>query len=527
VHSPTATNGSAAQVLMGITVSKPETGLANGHIGDTEAAARLQAAEEAMNNMQETRMASSDLDALAQNASGGVPAEQALRIALASSSSHAIAAASNVDGGIASKNSNSSSSSSSTSGNNENNTTNNNNLSSGSESGNNFGETNVLTPTTTTTANATSAPSTPLDPAAVTAPFVSTAAHASAEGPASSSQPIAAGDLGSTSSGVLNAEMTVNTGDPASRASVDSQQQASPGWAHGLAASVTAAAAMAGIPVNEQPLLPNHGPRMSNAVARKLGLAPPRHQTATGDVRFTRPRNGAPPQLSPQDSLDAAAYQPRGSVDSGSVAYANLTMPGTAPMVNTANGSLAAALAAGLTADGGVAAAAAAASQPAYPSSYPPTDSTNIHPALLNLVAANLGTAAGTHPGAVGSAAAGQQHSMGGPAAHIGSFAANGGNNGNGMHELAHLMASFGHLGLSGSHNNGNGGHHPSSAHAMGVNNGAGVPHRGSSDGMLGVSAVPRGPTMEGNVGHGGIAPFYFPADLDMFGHRTGGRTDA
>ena len=55
-------------------------------------------------------------------------------------------------------------------------------------------------------------------------------------------------------------------------------------WPHALAAGATA---MAGIPVNEQPMLPNHGPRMSNAVARKLGLAPgkPPPAPAPADVR--------------------------------------------------------------------------------------------------------------------------------------------------------------------------------------------------------------------------------------------------
>ena len=60
-------------------------------------------------------------------------------------------------------------------------------------------------------------------------------------------------------------------------------QSAPPNWSQGLAASATAAAALVGVPVNEQPMLPNHGPRMSNAVARKLGLAPvkPASETTT------------------------------------------------------------------------------------------------------------------------------------------------------------------------------------------------------------------------------------------------------
>ena len=77
----------------------------------------------------------------------------------------------------------------------------------------------------------------------------------------------------------------------ASRISLDSNMQlraanqaartGAPSWSQGLAASASAAVALAGVPVNEQPMLPNHGPRMSNAVARKLGLAPVKPPTAT------------------------------------------------------------------------------------------------------------------------------------------------------------------------------------------------------------------------------------------------------
>lgn len=63
--------------------------------------------------------------------------------------------------------------------------------------------------------------------------------------------------------------MTMNNNNNSS--SVPNQKS---NWAQSLAASASAAVALNGIPVNEQPLLSNHGPRMSNAVARKLGLAP-------------------------------------------------------------------------------------------------------------------------------------------------------------------------------------------------------------------------------------------------------------
>lgn len=53
-------------------------------------------------------------------------------------------------------------------------------------------------------------------------------------------------------------------------------------WTNGFTASAAAAHAMSGIPVNEQPMVPNQGPRMSNAVARKLGLAPSRTSSGTG-----------------------------------------------------------------------------------------------------------------------------------------------------------------------------------------------------------------------------------------------------
>jgi hypothetical protein len=91
----------------------------------------------------------------------------------------------------------------------------------------------------------------------------------------------------------------------------------------GLNMTAAAAQALSGIPVNEQPLMPNQGPRMSNAVARKLGLAPSRtSSSSTGGI------------MSPQrNSLDAT-FQVNGrglSLDGGSDLHATSNSFGSAP----------------------------------------------------------------------------------------------------------------------------------------------------------------------------------------------------
>eukprot|EP00890_Picochlorum_soloecismus_P006786 jgi/Picsp_1/932/NSC_04417-R1_protein len=94
-------------------------------------------------------------------------------------------------------------------------------------------------------------------------------------------------------------------------------------WTTGLNVTAAAAQALSGIPVNEQPLMPNQGPRMSNAVARKLGLAPSRtSSSSTGGV------------MSPQrNSLDAT-FQTNGrrlSLDGGSDLHAMSNSYGSVP----------------------------------------------------------------------------------------------------------------------------------------------------------------------------------------------------
>lgn len=94
-------------------------------------------------------------------------------------------------------------------------------------------------------------------------------------------------------------------------------------WTTGLNVTAAAAQALSGIPVNEQPLMPNQGPRMSNAVARKLGLAPSRtSSSSTGGI------------MSPQrNSLDAT-FQANGrglSLDGGSELHAMSNSFGSAP----------------------------------------------------------------------------------------------------------------------------------------------------------------------------------------------------
>lgn len=150
-------------------------------------------------------------------------------------------------------------------------------------------------------------------------------------------------------------------------------------WAQGLAASANAAAALAGVPVNEQPMLPNHGPRMSNAVARKLGLAPtkPATQVAVPEPTVPRARTAvpsSPPQM--RRSVDGALpipqqqqYQARSSLDEMRLSQA-----------------------AALAGFGGGMNYQQVAHYPVggFPASYPGADALSIHPALLNLVAANM-----------------------------------------------------------------------------------------------------------------------------------------
>lgn len=336
--------------------------------------------------------------------------------------------------------------------------------------------------------------------------------------------------------------------NPPSRLSLDAPLSPSApesSWSQGIAASATAAAALAGIPVNEQPLLPNQGPRMSNAVARKLGLAPPRSQASgnTSDTRFGR-REG---QNSPRGSMDslgglsglasptyAQVQHHRGSMDSAMASYRNL---------QSSNGI-------GVSSSAG----SQASQQPTMqsngisagncgvPVSYQ-DQSHSIHPALLNLVAANLNGQlnqplqpkeyhTGSLPASFSSSVPlmhqinavdgantymvlqqqkmhANQNIQG--AADSGYCSVGSTENqkttcdidGNVANNIANLMNTLNQLslGMNGFHPQSSQGQHiqlNQSGHAAlhnasgkSVDAITGIPHRGSSDGMLGASAVP------------------------------------
>ncbi|KAI3430482.1 hypothetical protein D9Q98_005077 [Chlorella vulgaris] len=80
------------------------------------------------------------------------------------------------------------------------------------------------------------------------------------------------------------------------------------------AAEALATAGAAALPLNEQPFPSGNAPRMSNAVARKLGLAP---QRASLDTRLTKMRGVATPPRSSIDGILHALQQTnaRSSVD--------------------------------------------------------------------------------------------------------------------------------------------------------------------------------------------------------------------
>jgi hypothetical protein len=142
-----------------------------------------------------------------------------------------------------------------------------------------------------------------------------------------------------------------------------------PGWGAALAAS----AALQGVPVNEQPLSGAAGPRMSNAVARKLGLAParPPHHAArhgAGAAPLAGGAGGAPPL----DGLLRAAFASGGG--------------GAPPPYGAPPGAFGAPL-------GGLpplAPADAAAGRP---------DALGLDPALLTAIAANLAAASAVAAG--------------------------------------------------------------------------------------------------------------------------------
>lgn len=351
----------------------------------------------------------------------------------------------------------------------------------------------------------------------------------------------------------------------ASRVSLDSnmQQRAAtqaarteaPSWSQGLAVSASAAVALAGVPVNEQPMLPNHGPRMSNAVARKLGLAPvkpptagpeeqqqPQQQqqqqpahSARGNVNSAPARHSIDGSLPIQQHNQSATYQqrqPRASMDEvrlsqaaamaafgngngngNGMGYFNAMNPSQLENGSNANGM--------------------------YPSNYHGNaDALGIHPALLNLVAANMANGNNNNGGNNGNNAALQRYQQqqmqqqqlfaysqgngGGGGDPHGFSSGNGMNNGchnggmmNGMSGgmmmqdpgVASLLGHMSQWGLSDSSGEsirGEGSVHSSK-------NSATFPHGGSSDGMLGVSGLPQqGPPHGAN----GQASYFMGLDL-------------
>jgi hypothetical protein len=99
------------------------------------------------------------------------------------------------------------------------------------------------------------------------------------------------------------------------RASLDSMlhqhQQRERAAAAAAARGAASAAAADRVPVNEQPMLPTAGPRMSNAVARKLGLAPPKPPAGAAAVP------GLVPGIIPAAAVSAKSPQ-RGVPGAGS-----------------------------------------------------------------------------------------------------------------------------------------------------------------------------------------------------------------
>jgi len=168
------------------------------------------------------------------------------------------------------------------------------------------------------------------------------------------------------------------------------QEGSSSPWSDGLAASAAMAVAMSGIPVNEQPLLPNHGPRMSNAVARKLGLAPvksaPSAQIAQRghSACISSPQRATSLDATPLGMPQQQQYVPTHTLNgipenarrNGNVYGLNMAVPGSPPPMASGGRQVSV--------------------ESFKPSSYSVgpdnnnNNAPNVQSALLNLVAANL-----------------------------------------------------------------------------------------------------------------------------------------
>lgn len=336
--------------------------------------------------------------------------------------------------------------------------------------------------------------------------------------------------------------------------STASNQQSN--WAHSLAASASAAVALNGIPVNEQPLLSNHGPRMSNAVARKLGLAPGKgsatepvantnssarsdtnananaNANATGSLSSSSGSGSGStsllqsdsetqmlplPQVPPHHQHNQQTHNRPVSMDGFGIQQPHSAgQGGTNVSVQPRRHSLHYPLNPDLNylfdyENGGNASMgmATAASNVHTGYSLPATsDALGIHPALLNLVAAHLTgvTSAGSSGG------------------HDELFDMNGNGNSNGNvggnsdAGLASIMEVMSRWGLGGHPNEQRMPPPTSSGGTAMMNTDPGhsisYPHRSSSDGVLGPSSSLPGPSPN---------PFMLPVDLvDLMGTQQG-----
>lgn len=262
----------------------------------------------------------------------------------------------------------------------------------------------------------------------------------------------------------------------APRMSLDSllaTRQQQQGWAPGAppstttaAAALAAASANSALPLNEQPFPSGNAPRMSNAVARKLGLAP---QRTSLDARLSKLRGGGvatPPRTSIDGILHALQQSSaRSSLDHQQQALLQQAMSGQQQLAMSGMG---------MNGYGGGMNGYAVPHMPApgygMPPPGPPGGSPDmpLHPALLSLVASHMQQQA-------------PQAQMGGgglpsmpPSMHSGLGAPNGGDAG--MAAL-HLMESLNSWQL-------NGGSGPPAA-SMG--------QRASMDGMTGMAGAPAG----------------------------------
>lgn len=267
-------------------------------------------------------------------------------------------------------------------------------------------------------------------------------------------------------------------------------------WPQGLATSAAVAVALSGIPVNEQPLLTNQGPRMSNAVARKLGLAPARppapaapapapapvnHRAHSGALPsphrmsldgLTMPQIGGYPQVPGRASAD---YPPthRGDVH---VSSELMGLGGAGSPLSFNAQSTQSPFLPGAMGVGGLSAS--------YPGAGP--DALGIHPALLNLVAANMGAGQQIMVETQGQPMHGQSLSTGSMGlAGMQSLGVRGDLSTGTMPSdaMASLINSMGQWSV-GQQGQGQGG--------VSDRDAVHVPHRGSSEGMLGVSGMPQ-----------------------------------